>query len=126
MIRVEERRLRIVQRVRLFSFLPLIGLAVLVSVTLPQSGLAPVFALLAIVSTLGLRIAERVLTWRMHHLHYVEAGRSRWWVDRRTGAAEEGEHARGPFRDGPYPSQEAAERAPEIARQRAAEWNAED
>jgi len=49
-----------------------------------------------------------------------------WWYHRRTRQVSEGRVAPGRGWDGPYASQEDAARAPEIARARAAEWNAED
>jgi hypothetical protein len=121
-----ERQLRIVLILQLTTFLPLIALAVLFAFTLPQSGIAPVFVLLAIGSRIALMITGSALRRRVAHLHYVDAGSSRWWFDRRTGDVEQSEHVPGPFRDGPYPTRDDAERAPEIARERAAAWNAED
>jgi hypothetical protein len=121
-----ERQLQIVLVLQLTTFLPLIALAVVFGITLPQSGIAPVFVLLAIASRAALMISASVLKRRVAHLHYVDAGSSRWWFDRRNGAVEQSEQAPGPFRDGPYASRDDAERAPEIARRRAAAWNAED
>ena len=49
-----------------------------------------------------------------------------WWYNHRTGEVEEGPQSLGLDRDGPYATREDAMRAPEIARERAAKWNAED
>ncbi len=49
-----------------------------------------------------------------------------WWYNHKTGEVEEGPQSLGSDRDGPYASREDAARAPEIARQRAAEWNKDD
>ncbi|CAN5439755.1 hypothetical protein BH09ACT4_BH09ACT4_08650 [soil metagenome] len=49
-----------------------------------------------------------------------------WWYNNKTCQVEEGPQSLGLDRDGPYASREDAERAPEIARERAAAWNAED
>lgn len=51
---------------------------------------------------------------------------SEWWYNHKTGEVEEGPQSLGSERDGPYESREDAERAPEIARERAAIWAAED
>jgi len=57
---------------------------------------------------------------------YVDSGGSRWWYDSRTGQVAQAALRPAPQFDGPYAGREDAERAPEIARQRAAAWNAED
>ncbi len=49
-----------------------------------------------------------------------------WWYNHRTGEVEEGPQSLGSDRDGPYGSREEAARAPEIARERARAWAAED
>lgn len=49
-----------------------------------------------------------------------------WWYNHRTGEVEEGPQSLGLDRDGPYPSREDAERAPEIAAERARKWAADD
>ena len=51
---------------------------------------------------------------------------SEWWYNHKTGQVEEGPQSLGSDRDGPYASRADAERAPEIARERAAAWAAED
>jgi len=63
---------------------------------------------------------------RMPQLSYEADGSQRWWYDPRSGNVEEGMMPRGRHRDGPYRTREDALRAPEIARERAAAWNAED
>ena len=50
----------------------------------------------------------------------------KWWYNHRTGEVEEGPQSLGSDRDGPYGSREEAARAPEIARERARAWAAED
>ncbi len=49
-----------------------------------------------------------------------------WWYNHKTSEVEEGPQSLGSDRDGPYATREDAEHAPEIAKQRAAEWNKED
>ncbi|QEO10206.1 methionine aminopeptidase [Protaetiibacter larvae] len=49
-----------------------------------------------------------------------------WWYNHKTGEVEEGPQSLGSDRDGPYPSREEAERAPEIARERARAWASDD
>jgi len=53
-------------------------------------------------------------------------GATSWWYNNKTGEVEEGPQSLGVDRDGPYSSREEAERAPQIARERAAKWAAED
>jgi hypothetical protein len=53
-------------------------------------------------------------------------GATSWWYNNKTGQVEEGPQSLGVDRDGPYSSREEAERAPQIARERAAKWAAED
>ncbi len=50
----------------------------------------------------------------------------RWWYNNKTGEVEEGPQSLGADRDGPFSSREEAERAPQIARERAAAWNEEE
>jgi hypothetical protein len=49
-----------------------------------------------------------------------------WWYNNKTGEVEESPKSPGPDRDGPYASREDAERAPEIARERARRWAEEE
>ena len=49
-----------------------------------------------------------------------------WWYNHKTGEVEEGAQSLGADRDGPYASRQEAERAPEIAAERARRWAAED
>jgi hypothetical protein len=51
---------------------------------------------------------------------------SEWWYNHKTGEVEEGPQSLGSDRDGPYATREDAARAPEIARERARAWAAED
>lgn len=49
-----------------------------------------------------------------------------WWYNHKTGKVEFGRQSLGGDRDGPYASEAEAQRAPEIARQRAKEWKDEE
>jgi hypothetical protein len=49
-----------------------------------------------------------------------------WWYNNKTGAVEEGPQSLGSDRDGPYTSEADAKRAPEIAKERARAWAAEE
>ncbi len=49
-----------------------------------------------------------------------------WWYNHRTGEVEEGAQSLGSDRDGPFETREEAERAPEIARERAEKWRADE
>ncbi len=51
---------------------------------------------------------------------------TQWWYNHRTGEVEEGPQSLGSDRDGPYASREDAERAPELAQERARKWAEED
>ncbi|WP_395639946.1 methionine aminopeptidase [Pseudolysinimonas sp.] len=51
---------------------------------------------------------------------------SEWYYNHKTGEVEEGAQSLGSDRDGPYASREEAARAPEIAKERARQWAAED
>ena len=51
---------------------------------------------------------------------------TQWWYNHLTGEVEEGPQSLGSDRDGPYASRAEAERAPEIARERARQWAAEE
>lgn len=49
-----------------------------------------------------------------------------WWFNHKTGQVEKGRQSLGLHRDGPFSSAEEAARAPEIARERAREWEREE
>lgn len=49
-----------------------------------------------------------------------------WWFNHKTGEVEQGRLSLGMHRDGPFASKEEAERAPDIARERSANWDADD
>jgi hypothetical protein len=49
-----------------------------------------------------------------------------WWFNNKTGEVEFCPQSLGMNRDGPYDTKEDALRAPEIARQRAEAWEADD
>ena len=123
--RLQQLRL-VVKLAGLGSFLLLVSVgfivfvtiqALLVSLTLAGLGVAARFAAVAFDTYLGLRMPK---------LSYESEGSQRWWYDRRSGNVEEGIMPRGRHRDGPYRSRDDALRGPEIARERAAAWNAED
>lgn len=54
------------------------------------------------------------------------ASPDKWWYNHKTGEVELGPQSLGMHRDGPFDSAEEAVRAPEIARQRSAEWDEEE
>ena len=49
-----------------------------------------------------------------------------WWYNHRTGEVEEGPQSLGSDRDGPFDTRADAERAPEIAAERAQAWRDEE
>lgn len=49
-----------------------------------------------------------------------------WWYNHKTGIVEEGPQSLGSDRDGPFATREEAERAPEIAAERARQWRDEE
>ncbi len=49
-----------------------------------------------------------------------------WWYNHKTGEVEQGPQSLGMDRDGPYDSEAEARRAPEIARERSREWDADE
>lgn len=49
-----------------------------------------------------------------------------WWYNHRTGEVEEGPQSLGSDRDGPFDSCEEAQRAPQIAAERAKAWRDEE
>jgi hypothetical protein len=51
---------------------------------------------------------------------------SEWYYNHKTGEVEEGAQSLGSDRDGPYASREEAARSPEIAKERARAWAAEE
>jgi hypothetical protein len=51
---------------------------------------------------------------------------TQWWYNHKTGEVEEGPQSLSSDRDGPFDSRADAQRAPEIARERARAWQQED
>jgi hypothetical protein len=51
---------------------------------------------------------------------------SEWYYNHKSGEVEEGPQSLGTDRDGPYATREEAARAPEIAKERARAWAAEE
>lgn len=49
-----------------------------------------------------------------------------WWYNHRTGEVEEGPQSLGSDRDGPFDTRADAERAPQIAAERAKAWRDEE
>lgn len=49
-----------------------------------------------------------------------------WWYNHKTGEVEFGPQSLGSDRDGPYATEADARRAPEIARERARAWAADE
>lgn len=54
------------------------------------------------------------------------ADQEQWWYNHKTGTVEQGRKSLGLHRDGPYATKEEAQRAPEIARERAQAWSEEE
>jgi hypothetical protein len=121
-----QRALRIVAVVRLTTFLPLLGIAVVLALNAPTSRVAPVVAIAAIASRIALTLVAGALTRRVAHRQYLATGASRWWYEPRSRTVHEGEHAPSALWHGPYATRDDAERAPEIARERSAAWAADD
>jgi len=49
-----------------------------------------------------------------------------WWFNTKTGEVEEGAKSLGSDRNGPFATREEAQRAPEIAAERARRWAEEE
>ena len=49
-----------------------------------------------------------------------------WWYNNKTGVVEEGPQSLGADRDGPYATEAEAQRAPQIAAERARRWAADE
>jgi len=54
------------------------------------------------------------------------AEQEQWWYNHKTGEVEQGRQSLGLHRDGPFATREEALRAPDIARERAREWEEEE
>lgn len=54
------------------------------------------------------------------------ADQEQWWYNHKTGEVEQGRQSLGLDRDGPFATREEALRAPDIARERAREWEEEE
>ena len=54
------------------------------------------------------------------------ADKEQWWYNHKTGEVEQGRQSLGLHRDGPFATREEALRAPDIARERAREWEEEE
>ena len=49
-----------------------------------------------------------------------------WWYNNKTGVVEEDPQSLGADRDGPYATEAEAQRAPQIAAERARRWAADE
>jgi hypothetical protein len=107
-----------------FFLLGAVGFIVLVTIHSILVGLT--LMVLGIMGRFAAGAFDTYLSVRMPKLSYESEGGQRWWYDRRSGNVEEGIMPHGKHRDGPYRSRDDALRGPEIARERAAAWNAED
>ncbi len=54
------------------------------------------------------------------------ADKIQWWYNHKTGEVEQGRQSLGSDRDGPFASEADAQRAPEIARERAKAWEEDE
>lgn len=97
------------------------GAAVLILTPLAWLGLGMFAA--GFVGRLVLMVVNRVHRWKTRSSDLSVGG---WWYNRKTRQVAESRVFRGIGWDGPYATPEDAARAREIARTRAAEWNAED
>ncbi len=59
------------------------------------------------------------------HTHH-DGDAAHWWYNHKTGEVEHGPQSLGSDRDGPYETEADARRAPEIARERARAWAADE
>ena len=107
-----------------------VGSILLIVVGVVVAAANPLVGALIIGAGFAFRIVMSVLSRRLQmqvaEQTYLDEGSSRWWYDPRTGQVYEGQLPPLPMLDGPYATRADAERAPEIARERAAAWNAED
>jgi hypothetical protein len=106
------------------ALLFVIGLGVIGAAHNPVVGLVIIGA--AFASRLLLSAYSRRLAIQAAEQSYADEGGARWWYESRTKQVAQAALSPGPLFDGPYKSRADAERAPEIARERAAAWNAED
>ena len=119
-----QRRYLIVRLAESVGSFLLIGAGVVVIAANPLVGALIVGA--GFVFRIVMSVLSRRLQMQVAEQTYLDEGSSRWWYDPRTGQVSEGRMPSLPQMDGPYASRADAERAPEIARERAAAWNAED
>ena len=61
-----------------------------------------------------------------HDHAHDDGDAAHWWSNHKTGEVEHGPQSLGSDRDGPYDSEAEARRAPEIARERARAWAADE
>lgn len=107
-------------------FLPLFIAGFIVAVATHATPIGVMLIVFGVAGRLAVSALDISLSVRLPRLTYEAAGSQRWWYDPRSGSVEEGMMPRGRHRDGPYRTRDDALRAPEIARERAAAWNAED
>lgn len=109
-----------------FGSLVLLFVGALLTTILPIHSIGLALIIGAFALRVGLTIRENSTRKETAKLAYVASGKEQWWFNRRTGEVEEGTVLGGLHLDGPYSSREDAMRSVEIARERAAAWNAED
>lgn len=107
-------------------FIILVTVGLILAFTVQGSLIGPILLGIGVVFRLVASSLDWLLSRRVRELTDVAQDQPRWWYSRDTGEAEEGVEPRGSHRDGPYRTRDEALRGPEIARQRAAAWNAED
>lgn len=121
------QRLRVIVKLAGFAwFLLLVGVGFVVFIAFRAIPVSLVLVTIGILGRFAVSAVDAYLAVRIPRLSYESEGSQRWWYDRRSGGVEEGMMPHGRHRDGPYRTREDALRAPEIARERAAAWNADD
>jgi len=121
------QRLSIVVKLAGFAWLFLLvtgGFILAVAIQSVAAGV--ILAGIGISGRLATGAFDTYVSFRTPKLSYESEGSQRWWYDWRSGNVEEGIMPLGRHRDGPYRTRDDALRGPEIARERAAAWNAED
>lgn len=74
----------------------------------------------------GDEVTGSVARHRLKTTERKDTDMAEWWYNHRTGEVEEGPQSLGSDRDGPFATREDAERAPQIAQERARAWASED
>lgn len=126
-----EARRKLRRRIRFqlaakFGSTVLLFAGALLTTLLPIHSIGLLMLFCGFVLRVGLALNENSTRKETAKLSYVASGKEQWWFNRKTGEVEEGPVLGGLHLDGPYSSREDAMRSVEIARERAAAWNAED